>query len=176
MLSRMNRIGGIADDFISGLRSPKTSMLPFTLRPVTTSTHSAFPLRLVNERALLIVCHRSDGYKHRWGSSLHRPLHAAETSRRQFPIGVTNIQLDRHRSRIQVHIVRDSCNRCVKYLTGICRNGKRDLLAAIICPHMPPELARLIESDSYPRSVQWASFPIGPTRVRLGRPDASFSS
>ena len=27
-----------------GLRSPKTSILPSTLRPVTTSTHSAFPL------------------------------------------------------------------------------------------------------------------------------------
>jgi hypothetical protein len=51
------------------LRSPKTSTLPFTLKPVTTSTHSAFPLRprstdilegavnrLFERKALLLIC------------------------------------------------------------------------------------------------------------------------
>src|SRR5437879_5619123 len=137
LLSWTNGICGVADNFVSRLEI--TEDLYIAVGAKTSDYIHPFRLPIaysLDEGALLVICNGRDRHKHARNSAMDRPLHATKTAGRQSAIGAMDVQLDGHRPRIQVHVLRDARNGCMERLTRMGRNSKRHLLTYLHISHI----------------------------------------
>src|SRR5882762_5226325 len=108
LLSGTNRICGVAYDLISRLEITEDLYIAVHTQARDHIHPFRFPIAYaLDESALLVVGHGGDRNKHRGSSTMDGPLHTAETARRQPAIGAMHVQLNGHRTRIQLHVMRN---------------------------------------------------------------------
>src|SRR6185437_961502 len=101
LLSRTNRVCGIADDLVFWLKVTEDLYIAAYAQARDNIHPFRFPIaHSFDESTLLIVRYGGDRYKHGRSSTVNRPLHVAEIAGRKAAIGAMDVQFDRHRPRI----------------------------------------------------------------------------